>query len=154
MWKRKKSNTKHISDNGAYFNKANSNTYRTGRIYSSKNRKYIPYRSAYEYAYIMKLEKDESIISYISEPFEIKYINTDGVLKTYIPDLLVLHSDGSVYLEEIKPSAMTKALNVKRKASSARRYLKEFYPTAKYRFVTEESIFKSNKEYMEVLSKI
>ena len=35
-----------------------------------------------------------------------------------------------------------------------RRYLKEFYPTAKYRFVTEESIFKSNKEYMEVLSKI
>lgn len=56
-----------------------------GFVYSAKNQKRIFFRSLFELAYIIMLEKDPSVTSYIYEPFHIKC--DDG--SSYTPDFLV-----------------------------------------------------------------
>lgn len=141
---------KHIKDNGAYF----KNDYRTGEFKSMKNQSIMIYRSSFEYAYMCKLEKDPNCLKYIAEPFKIRYVDSDGAIKNYIPDLLILWKDGSTELVEIKPKAMMKAGNVQRKAKHALSWLKNNHPETTFRFITENQIFSSNKEYQSVLKRL
>lgn len=147
-----KTKDKHISDNGAYFNIKNK--YRTGTFISKKNQCKHNYRSSFEYAYLNKIENDDNVIKYISEPFSIPYIDSEGILRNYIPDLLVLYKDGTVNLLEIKPKAMTKAENVKKKAMHTRKWLSKNYPDVKYKFITEKDIFDSDKDYKSILKEL
>lgn len=141
---------KHIKDNGAYF----KNEYRSGYFKSYKNQEQMLYRSSFEYAYMSKLEKDPKCIKFVAEPFKIQYIDSDGAIKNYIPDLLVLWDNGDTELVEIKPKAMMNAGNVQRKAKHAIKWLKKHYPDTKFRFINEDHIFSSNKEYQETLKRL
>lgn len=143
------SKEKHIKENGAYFNI--KNRYKTGIFISKKNQSKHTYRSSFEFAYLNKLENDKNVIKYITEPFSIPYIDSNGLLKNYIPDVLVLYSDGSIFLYEIKPKAMINASNVRRKATKAIQWLKNNYPDVKYKFITEDEIFNSDKDYKKLL---
>lgn len=121
---------------------------------SVKNRSYMKYRSAYEYAFFEQLESDPNVIKYLSEPIEIKYIDVDLKKRTYIPDVLVLYKDGRMELCEVKPTIMLRDTNVQLKAKAAIRKIKSTGKNMSFRFVTENDLFKSNKEYLAILDKI
>lgn len=114
----------------------------------------MTYRSSYEYAYMLQLESRKDVIKFVSEPFAIRYIDADDMVRNYVPDMLVLYDDGRTELVEVKPSAMLKAKNVRKKAAAARRYLEQYYPDTKYVFITEKHLFKTFKEYKHILDKI
>lgn len=150
--KKEVSNEKHIRDNGAFFNKGKR--YKSGSFISRKMQRRISYRSAYEYTFYSYLESSDDVIKYITEPVKIQYIDIDGLIKYYIPDCLVLYSDGRMELCEVKPSEMLKAMNVKLKARAAIKYIKETGTNMIYRFVTEKDLFKMSKDYKTVLERL
>lgn len=139
-------------NNGIYFNK--NDMYKSGMYKSVKNRSYMKYRSAYEYAFFEQLESDPNVIKYLSEPIEIRYVDVDLKNRTYIPDVLVLYKDGRMELCEVKPTIMLRDLNVQLKAKAAIRKIKSTGKNMSFRFVTENDLFKSNKEYLAILDKI
>lgn len=148
---RKKSN-KNNKNNGIYFNK--NDMYKSGIFKSVKNRQYMKYRSAYEYAFFEKLESDPNVIKYLAEAIHIPYVDIDLKKRTYIPDVLVLYKDGRMELCEVKPTIMLKDQNVQLKARAAIRKIKSTGKNMSFRFVTENDLFKSNKEYLAILDKI
>lgn len=62
-------------------------------------------RSSYENRFVQMLESDESVISFIYEPYKIEYIYLKKKCN-YIPDFLVHYFDGHEELIEVKPSKM------------------------------------------------
>lgn len=150
--KNKNKNKKHIEDNGAYFNI--QNRYKKGSVKSKKNQDIINYKSSYEYACILMLEKNKDVVKYISEPFSIRYLDAESMPRMYIPDFLVLYSDGTTEVLEVKPLSMTKSRNVKNKAAAARSFLKKNYPLTRFRFITEKDLFANIKDYKNILKNI
>lgn len=55
---------------------------------------------------------------------------------------------------EVKPTIMLKDPNVQLKARAAIRKIKSTGKNMSFRFVTENDLFKSNKEYLAILDKI
>jgi hypothetical protein len=145
--------SKQSEEPNVYYNKSNGSRgkYRTGLFHSHKNGSMYPYRSAYEYAYYTKLEKDNSVIEYVVEPFQIPYIDDSGKRRTYKPDIIVLYHDGMLEVVEIKPKAMVGNLIVQRKAAAAKQFLARNYKHVSYKFITEEEIFETYKEYVELV---
>ncbi len=130
--------------------------YKTGNFISKKNNSSFVYRSAYEYAYLTKLEKDDDVINFIVEPFKIPYTDDHGKPRSYIPDIVVLRKNGLIEILEIKPKSRLCTGAVQRKASAARSYIKRNFKNSEvvYRFITEEDIFATEKEYLQVLKTI
>ncbi len=129
----------------------NSNSYISGLFWSTKNNKEYTFRSTYEFAYFFMLENDDSVESYIVEPFDILYRSPkDNKIHRYIPDIIVLYRDGSLKIIEIKPKCMTTDPVVEAKAKAAKKYIKMYRLDATYEFITEEDIFHTSKDYMKV----
>lgn len=130
--------------------------YKTGNFISKKNNSTFIYRSAYEYAYLLKLEKDDDVINFVVEPFKIPYKDDNGKSRSYIPDIVVLRKNGLIEILEIKPKSRLCNGTVQRKASAARSYIKRNFKNSEvvYRFITEEDIFATEKEYLQVLKMI
>lgn len=80
------------------------------------------YRSSWEALLMYKLEEDDNVKYYESEPFSIKYYHPDGSLHRYIPDLLVVFNDNSKLLVEIKADYLLDDELVKLKSSAAIEY--------------------------------
>ena len=142
-----------------YFNKRKNDMggkYKTGTFFSKKNNSGFVYRSAYEYAYLVKLEKDDNVVNFIVEPFKIPYLDERGHKHVYIPDIVVLKANGNIDLIEIKPKSMLQNARVQRKASAARAFLKRNHKDAviEYKFITEEDIVENYKEYIDLLKTI
>lgn len=141
-----------------YFNKSKNGTpkYFNGDFYSKKNDEVFKYRSSYELAYFHQLEEDEKVQSYMYEPFEVAYVDFYKQQRNYRPDLMILHTDGSIIIAEIKPSTMLGDFDVQAKAAAARKFIKEHYKDIDitYRFITEKTIFVNNTEYINFLNKI
>ena len=94
----------------------------------------IIYRSSWEYKFCKYCESTSDVKRWISEPFEIKYINSlDGREHKYYPDFLIEMQGGQKYLIEIKPSAQLKEPKPpKRKTKKAvknSKYAYEMYVT-------------------------
>ena len=139
-----------------YFNKQATNggaTYFNGKFYSKKNKTTFNYRSSYELKFFFDLEADKKVDSYVSESLQVPYVDSTGTKRTYIPDLLVLYTDGSMEVLEIKPKAMVKDLDVQRKAVACRAYLEKNFKseTIRYKFITEKDLFKTPKDYTAFL---
>ena len=152
----KKSKKKKVN---VYFNKKGSSgqsKYVTGEFYSKKNELKFIYRSSYELAFFLKLEQDETVLQYIYEPFETRYVDSKGAQRSYRPDLMILHSCGKIVIAEVKPSLMVKDFDVQSKANSVRHEIKTTYKDVNmsFMFVTEKDIFKDNVEYVAFLKRI
>lgn len=123
--------------------------YISGDFYSTKNGANFPYKSSYELAYLHKLEEDPKVLKYMYEPFDLEYLDMYNKTRKYIPDFMVLYSDGSVLITEIKPEAMLKDYDVQAKAKAAKQFIKDKYPdmNIQYKFITEKQLFKNMTEY-------
>lgn len=152
--KKKKSKFNKVN---VYFNSdSKGNTkYFTGKFYSHKNNRILTYRSSYELKFFLKLEEDDKVDSYVSEGLNIPYKNSYGKRKIYVPDVLVLYTDGSMTVYEIKPSEMLKDADVILKAKACEKYLENICKSKKisYKFLTERKLFKDQYDYLNFLNK-
>lgn len=146
---------KKIRKVNVYFNKKKDGAvkYFSGKFYSKKNSTIYTYRSSYELKCFQLLENNNNVDSYISEGMSMPYLDSKGVKRTYIPDLLVLYKDGSMCAIEIKPQEMVKDIDVQLKAKACKKYLKETFTEVKvdYKFMTENDLFTNNKDYLDFL---
>lgn len=72
----------------------------------------IIYRSSWEFKFCKYCERTPEISHWISEPLEIKYLNSlDGKFHRYYPDFLIKTNEGKTFLIEIKPSSQLKEPN-------------------------------------------
>lgn len=136
-----------------YFNKSagkKETTYCSGKHTSSKCEQEVTYRSSYELRHFMNLDKDPKVNKYFSEVIEVPYIDNTGKRRKYIPDIIVVYENGTIEVHEIKPKEMLKDVNVQIKAQACRKFLTDSLDQkVNYRFVTEEDLFTSPKDYTE-----
>ena len=130
--------------------------YVQGDFYSKKNESTYPYKSSYELAYLEKLEKDDKVLKYLYEPFEVPYVDYYSKNRMYRPDFMVLSEDGSILITEIKPEAMLEDFDVQAKAKAAQLFIKEKYKdiNIEYKFVTEKHLFKDIKAYTDFIKRV
>lgn len=136
-----------------YFNRNRGGkaTYLNGRYYSQKNRKSFTYRSAYELKFFEQLDNDDDIISYEAEAIDVPYTDTNGKKKTYVPDVLAVHADGSMTIYEVKPKVMLTNATVRLKALACRKHFAQLFEgediLIRFKFITEDDLFATSKEY-------
>lgn len=130
--------------------------YIQGNFFSKKNNDNFPYKSSYELAYLHQLESNDEVFSYIYEPFELYYIDSNDKQRIYRPDFMVLLKNGSIKITEVKPQIMLKDYDVKSKAKACRQYIEERYKDIdiEYKFITEKELFNNDKEYADFLKSI
>lgn len=130
--------------------------YIQGNFYSKKNAENFPYKSSYELAYLHQLETKSEVIKYLYEPFELYYNDVNGKQRIYRPDFMILYENGSIEITEVKPKIMLKDFDVQSKARSCRLYIEENYKDIdiSYRFITEQDLFNSDKEYQDFVKSI
>ena len=78
---------------------------KSGVYVSTKTNKTIHYRSQLELDYCLILDADVSVKDWKYESFPIPVI-IKGTFKTYWPDFLVEHLDGSFEVIEVKPKKL------------------------------------------------
>lgn len=111
-------------DKNGMYGKSPKNT-KNIEVYSEKHlhQKHLKVRSTFEKRFIDELNNDIKVINFIYEPkkFKVKYIDENGVKRTYQPDFLVnenkiveIKNKWNVTLEEtrIKEDAFRKSFNV------------------------------------------
>ena len=135
-----------------FVNRSKKGSFMAGVFWSHKNDKALSYRSSYELAFYHLLEADEKVLTYLVEPFHLPYFSPlDHKMHRYYPDLLVLYSDSKMELIEIKPVTLIRDIIVQVKARAARAYIIREGLDAEFRFVSEEDIFKSAKDYGKLM---
>ena len=112
-------------------------------------KKKVIFRSTYEFAYFKKLEKDDSVESYLVEAIEIPYLCQKGC-KYYKPDLMVLYTDGSIKVIEVKPKKQLTDVVVMQKARALKAHIKKNMKNTTFGFITEDDIFESREEYESI----
>lgn len=153
---RKKSKKKRVH---VYYNKKDkqgNSKYIQGNFYSEKNKDNYPYKSSYELAFLHQLETNPAVVKYIYEPFELFYYDIKNNRRIYRPDFMVLYDDGSLEINEVKPKVMLKDFDVRSKAKYCIEYLNENFKevSIKYRFITEQDLFSTSKEYTDFIKTI
>ena len=78
---------------GGYYDRGYYNSTKAGRIY---------FMSGWERRRWEELDKDPEVSRFERHPCQIQY-PWRGVLRRYLPDVLIFYTDGRVVLEEIKP---------------------------------------------------
>jgi len=86
--------------------------YQSGYFYSDKNGKDLYYRSSYELVAYKILEQMSKVVSYEVEPFYIPFFYDNYIHRT-IPDILVIYTDGTKELIEVKPFGRLKEKDVR-----------------------------------------
>lgn len=141
-----------------YYNRKNSkgeSNYLTGKFFSKKNNKKVTYRSSYELRYFHLLEADNKVASYEVESVSVPYNEPGGKKRKYIPDVMVLYTNGDIDVCEIKPKDMLPDTVVQAKANACRIYFTTLLRGSginfNFRFVTEKDLFKTTAEYYQFI---
>jgi hypothetical protein len=90
----------------------------SGTHFSSKIERDVNFMSLYEKKAYEILDSMESVASYQDQPFTISY-EYNGQPFTYIPDILVYLTDGSIKLLEVKPAERLSSPRVQAKHAAA-----------------------------------
>jgi len=88
-----------------------------GKYVSQKMGVIMTYRSGWELVYFQWLDTISTVAKFYSESIKIPYVanKKTGKIRNYIPDLLVVYTDGTRKLIEIKPkSKLLQTTNVKK----------------------------------------
>jgi hypothetical protein len=76
-------------------------------LYTSERTSVVnKYRSSWELAFMRWLDANDSVETWLYEPFSVEYVASERTskIRSYTPDFLVLWTDGIRELIEIKPS--------------------------------------------------
>jgi len=111
-----------------------------GNYYSKKNGKTYHYRSSYELCAFKLLESMHMVCGYEYEPFHIRYVDENGELRRYIPDIMVRLKNGDKELIEVRPNRYLNDVRTRKKFKAANRFCKKHDMT--FRVWTEDQVFK------------
>jgi hypothetical protein len=105
----------------------------------------IYYRSSYEKKAYMILDVDDSVVTYSAETVRVEFEHpVKHITSTYLIDLEIMHTDGTIELVEIKPEKWLKDEVVVAKTAAAELRAKELGIT--FDVWTEEKLFKDEKD--------
>lgn len=104
-------------------------------VYVSSKAGKCMYKSSWELAYMKHLDASQAVESWRYEPFKIPYEYRSGRRRCYIPDFLVIYSDGRREVIEIKPTDYLSRGDVCTKAKAALAWCKQ--NNYIYKFQTE-----------------
>ncbi len=79
-------------------------SFKKGKHFSPKTNSEFACRSSWEKIAMELLDQDETVKTYVYEPFAVPYL-FEGVQKNYIPDILITYENGTKTLVEVKPKA-------------------------------------------------
>lgn len=116
---------------------ASSGNAEHGQFYSEKNGLTMRYRSSLELAVFRFLEENEDVASYEVESIIIPY-EFGGLVRHYVPDLVIRYVDGRIEIAEIKRVNDMSTRRVEVKARAAREYAKQH--GMEYVFITDAMI--------------
>lgn len=120
-----------------------------GYFVSKKNGgKSMHYRSGYELKVYKILESLAEVFQYFVEPCKIEYF-FKGKQRNYIPDLIVLFTDGRKEMWEIKPASQISIPSIQAKKIAAENYC--LHRGMQYKMITEgyiDSIHKKAKDQL------
>ena len=123
------------------------NFHEKGYVYYVKLTANIFYRSSWEKAAIAWLDKEQTVKTFVYEPFSIPYHITEasGVRQRrhYTPDFLVEYVDGRKELWEIKPAAFSESVKVKQKQLAAEEYCRT-HDIDTYKLLTKQTLLEMN----------
>jgi len=108
--------------NGMFGISPSHKKYKGGIYYSNKNKKEIKYRSSYELIAMEILEKDDNVLYYNYEPYNIKYRN--GKRSTII-DFEIFYKEELKKIVEVKPKRLLNRWNNKEKIKAVKKYCKK-----------------------------
>jgi hypothetical protein len=91
-------------------------------VLTSKTGRLIQYESFLEFRLILRLERDPSVVDYISQPEKIEYQDETGKWRTYVPDFKVLRANGAIEIHEVTTHDRQQRDDIQRRARGARRY--------------------------------
>lgn len=104
--------------------KGRAGLHRSGSVFSHKNNKELYYQSSWELARIETLEKDKNVLRYSRTPVRLNY-KLKGISHFYFPDFMVVHLDGSIAIEEIKPKNLLSHKTNRLKVALLQRFCKK-----------------------------
>lgn len=70
-------------------------------VVTNKTNRIVQYESYNEFKLILLLERDPSVLDFISQPEQFEFFGSDGKHHTYTPDFKVLKVDGSIEIHEV-----------------------------------------------------
>ena len=95
-----------------------------GKYTSTKSGKQYHHRSTWEREWMVKLDQDDTVVSWDYEPVRIPY-DHDGKRRFYVPDFVVKLENGRTEIQEIKPRLLTETpINIC-KAAAGKRFARE-----------------------------
>lgn len=122
--------------------------YHTGTHSSTKCKKPVCYRSGWEQTVCEYLDNNVEVEEYWYETIKIPYLSpVHKKVRFYIPDFLVLFSDGSRKMVEVKRQNQLNNIWVMAKAEAARRWCAGQKPPITYEFWTDKLILPLQKAY-------
>lgn len=81
----------------------------------------VQFESHSEELLMQRLDRDRTVVDYISQPEQLAFLDDHGKSHTYIPDLKVIRSDGSIELHEVSMSSRRVEPRIARREEAARR---------------------------------
>lgn len=98
------------------------------------------YRSGWELAYMQYLDTDPTVLGYFYEAFYVEYKSNmkSKRMRKYYPDVIIIRTDATIEMIEIKPQCfLTKRINLK-KFDAAKKWCEEHH--IEYKIVTEHHL--------------
>ena len=123
--------------------------FRKGWYVSNKTGKAHFYRSGWEEKVYEMLDMMPNVSGFDAEPFSIPYFY-DGEMRKYVPDLVVLFTDGHKELWEVKPSSQTSLEMNECKWGAAESFCQD--RGWQFRVVTEQVISQLRKGLQELFA--
>lgn len=70
-------------------------------VITNKAGRTVQFESFAERSLLLRLDRDATVMDYLSQPEQLSYTNASGKPSTYTPDFQVWHTDGQVSLHEV-----------------------------------------------------
>jgi hypothetical protein len=70
------------------------------------------------------LDRDPSVVSYVTQPLTISFVDENGKKRHYTPDVKVMHSDGTVEIHEVTVAERRATDSARRRERAAREVCK------------------------------
>jgi len=91
-------------------------------VITSKTGRTVQYESLQEFKLILLLERDASVVDYISQPLVIEFNDRAGKRHTYTPDFQVLRVDGTIEIHEVTLNKRSARVELQERHQAGRTY--------------------------------
>lgn len=107
---------------------------RKNKFISKKTGKTFNLRSLLERKFVHLIEHDNRVLTYDYESLRIQYYTKEKEQRIYVPDFVIVYSDRTVKIVEIKPEVFVDTEEVQLKRIGVEAFLSSYYKNFKISF--------------------